>query len=121
MRRDFPPAKEEVGAENEEVAEHLQGVGKDVELGARDLVPLDGDLCDGHALGLGEEEELDVEDPGGEVLVGEDLLRGAAREELEAALGVADVADADDAEDGVEAVHEHVPDERALRNACGRG
>ena len=86
-----------------------------MQLAPADLVPLDGDLRDGHAQLLGEEEELDVEYPGREVLGGEDELCGAPREELEAALGVADVPDADDAEDGVEAVHEDIAEERALR------
>lgn len=104
-----------VRSQDQQVPEHLQRVRHDVELAPRDLMPLDRDLRDGHVQALGEQEELDVEDPRREVLGREDLHGGAPREELEAALGIADMAHADDAQDRVQAVHEDVAEERSLK------
>ena len=42
------------------------------------------------------------------------MLGCLAREQLEAALCVADMTDADDAEDGMQAIHEYVADQRTL-------
>ena len=78
-------------------------------------MPLDRHLLDGYPELLREQEQLDVEDPRREVLIWENLLCGGAREELEPALGIADVPDPNDAQDGVEAIHEEIADEGALR------
>lgn len=64
---------------------------------------------------LGKKEQLDVEDPCGEVLAREYLLSCLSGEEFEAALSVADVADSDDSENGVKSVHEEVAEEGALQ------
>lgn len=77
-------------------------------------MPFYGNLFDRNGQLLREQEELDVEDPGREVLVWENLLCGGAGEQLEAALGIADMTHADNAQDSVEAVHEDVSEERAL-------
>lgn len=66
---------------------------------------------------LGEHEHLDVEDPALGVHVGHDVGQGAAREELEAALGVVDARGGgrgEDLDDGVEGLHEEVAQGRAL-------
>ena len=77
------------------------------------LTGLYGALQDDPEL-LREQQQLDVEDPRREVLVREHDPCRRAREQLEAALRVAHVPDADDAQDRVQAVHEHVPEQRAL-------
>ena len=87
-----------------------------MQLAPPNLMPLDRHLPHGHAQRLRAQEQLDVEDPRREVLVREDRARGGPAEELEPALRVPDVAHADDAEDGVQPVHEHVPQERALQH-----
>ena len=77
-------------------------------------MPFYGNLLDGNGQLLREQEQLNVEDPGREVLVWENLLCGGAGEQLEAALGIADMTHADNTQDGVEAVHEYVTDHRTL-------
>lgn len=96
-------------------------------------MPVDGDLgdldagaaadggavvaADGDGGGrLGEHEHLDVEDPALGVHVGDDVGQGRAREELEAALGVAQARGGgrrEDGEDDVEGPHEEVAQGRA--------
>lgn len=65
-------------------------------------MPRNRQLRDGHAQLFREERDLDDENPRAQMLVREDLLRGAAEEELESALRVEDVPDADEAQDGVQ-------------------
>ena len=48
------------------------------------------------------------------MLIGEDALCGCAREELEAALRVANVANTDDTKDSMKAVHEDITQNGAL-------
>lgn len=123
-------------AEDSEADGHLDAVLNDVELAAADLVPVDGDLGDldaGAAANnravvaedwdgggrLGQHQHLDVEDPALGVHVGDDVGQGGAREQLEAALGVADARGGggrQDHEDEVEGAHEEVAQRRALNH-----
>jgi len=67
---------------------------------------------------LGEHEHLDVEDPALGVHVGDDMGQGCAREQLEAALRVLDAGrgrGGQDCEAEVEAAHEKVAEDGALR------
>lgn len=113
---------------------HLDTVLDHIELTTTHLVPLNGHLCHfnpgtsadntavaaedgGGGCRLGEHEHLNVEDPAFGVHVGHDVGEGCAREELEAALGVADArgcGGCEDCEDEVEGSHEEVSQGRAL-------
>src|SRR5690606_31496148 len=94
IRVDGPDAKVVVQTDAQHVAGHLDGGGGGRQLRAVDLVPVDGDFGHTHAQRGGDEQQLDVKRPALDVLVGEEHARGAAREELEAALRVANVAHA---------------------------
>jgi hypothetical protein len=111
-----PPPKQLIYAEDQQVSQHLQRIAHDTELAPCDLMPRDGHLDDGDARRLGEQQELDVEYPCREVLAREERAGGSAREQLEPALGIAQVADARDAQHGVQAVHEEVAQDGTLRS-----
>lgn len=89
----------------QQVSKHLQRVRDHVQLAACNFVPFDRDLFYWDVKHLGEEQNLDIEDPRRQVLTGEDLLGSSSCEKLEPALGVADVANTEHTEDCVEAVH----------------
>ena len=113
---------------------HVDAVADDVELAAADLVPLDGNLCDlnaraaandgavraqdgGRRGGLGQHEHLNVENPAFGVHIGHNVGEGGAREELEAALSVANARGGGRGEDGeneVKGAHEEVSQGRTL-------
>lgn len=77
-------------------------------------MPFDGNFCDRDPELFGEQEKLDVEYPCCEVLSGKYVLCSASCEELESALGIADMSDADYAKGGMKSVHEDVSKERTL-------
>jgi hypothetical protein len=77
-------------------------------------MPLNRNLFHRNTKHLGEQQNLDVKDPGRQVLTGEDLLRSFSSEELEPALCVTDVTNTEHAEDSVETVHQQVSEEGTL-------
>lgn len=73
----------------------------------------------GRGSGFGEHQHLDVEDPALSMHVWYDMRQGGAREELEAALGIADARGSwgrQDLDNGVEGLHQEVAQGGALDN-----
>lgn len=119
-RREGPEACKVGESDAGDVAGHLEGVGSDVDLGAVDLVPGDGDLGDFKVELDGEKKELDVEGPAFDMQRSKDGQRGGPLEEFEAALCVLDSGDtADDGDDEVKAAHEDVPERGPLGDGVG--
>lgn len=110
-----PPAK----PQQRQAPGHADTIFDDIQLGADDLPPADGDLDDGDAGKLGEHEHLDVEDPAVHVHVRDDVRQGGPREQLEAALGVADARRRrrrHQLQQQVERVHQEVAQPAALHH-----
>lgn len=91
-----PSAEDNVRAQDQQIPEHLKRVGDNVQFASRDLVPFDWNLGNRNMQLLCEQEKLDVEDPGGQMLVRKDELGGATSKELESTLSIANVTDAHD-------------------------
>lgn len=107
-------AKRPCSPQHGQTPSHAQAIPQNIQLTPLDLFPSNGDFDHGDAGRFGQHQHFDVEDPALGMHVGDDVRERRTREELEAALGIADSGRggrSEKAEEEMEGVHEEVAEE----------